>query len=153
MTSLPRRARTGSTSSPPYGWLIRNPTTASGRLLRSNGSRSPYERDRCLRPEVAPQCFCNGRRWLPTCAPIGIGLGWLIGRQFSTGLAVLVAIAFTIAWLYDAGILISHGLSSNCTNCHKGGWAFLIFAPATTVGFVVGLIPGIVIGRRAVRSA
>src|SRR6476469_6554069 len=30
-----------------------------------------YERDRCLRPEVAPQCFCNGRRWLPTHRVIG----------------------------------------------------------------------------------
>jgi len=40
------------------------------------------------------------------------------------------------------------GLSNNCTNCHASGWAFLIFAPVTTLGFAVGLIPGIIMGRR-----
>jgi hypothetical protein len=82
------------------------------------------------------------------CAPFGVGIGWLIGRQLSKGLAVLASVAATIAWFYVAGTLVTHSLSNNCTNCHSSDWAFLIIAPITTLGFVVGLIPGIVMGRR-----
>jgi hypothetical protein len=84
------------------------------------------------------------------CGPFGLGTDWLIGRRLPLGVGVVAAGAALVAWFVVGGVVITEALGTQrCTDCNDAGWAFLIFDPLTTLGFLVGLVPGIVIGRRA----
>lgn len=84
------------------------------------------------------------------CGPFGVGTGWLIGRRLSLGARIVAAVGALVVWFVVAGVVITAMLGTqSCTDCNDAGWAFLILDPLATLGFMVGLVPGIVIGRRA----
>ena len=82
------------------------------------------------------------------CGPFGFAVGWVIGNRLSVAAGLVAGFAAVIGWFVVAGILLTLVLSTqNCTDCNEAAWA-LILDPLATIGFVVGLVPGVVAGRR-----